>query len=132
MRARAAKVWAELAKPEFYCGYGDPFIRGLAAAATDDLAVRTTALRRALEADPFREDTCPTRAEVPADATATQAIGACELEEPSAGWHDDVDAPSYLAVRAVRLRLEAAGLHTGDRKILLDTLVLATALAREE
>ena len=132
MRERAAKVWAEISRPEFYCGYADPFTRGLATAATDDLADRSTALQRALALDPFRDDTCPTTAAIDAEATAAAAIEACGLADPGTGWQDDVDASSYLAMRAVRLRLEALRLNSGDRALLLDTLVLATALVREK
>ncbi|MGH1341857.1 MAG: hypothetical protein ACRBN8_09920 [Nannocystales bacterium] len=131
MNRRAPKVWAEVANPAFYCGYQDAFTRGLRAAETPDLALRRKALGEALAADPFPLDTCPTAAEVPLDGTAADAIAACELSEPSAAWDHDVDAASYLARRGVRVRLEAAGLYAGDRKILLDTLLLSTALERK-
>lgn len=128
MRKRAARVWAELAKPDLYCGYSDPLLRGLSAAATDDLASRADALARALELDPFETAGCP----LPPDATAATAIAECELDEPAEPWHPDVDATSFFAIRAVRLRLEALGLHADDRRILINTVVLSTALGREK
>lgn len=131
MNRRAAKVWAELANPAFYCGYQDAFTRGLRTAATKNRAARREALGRALASDPYPLDTCPTAAEVPLDAVAAEAIAACGLDEPAAGWDQDVDAASYLAVRAVRVRLEAVSLYAGDRKILLQTLLLSTAIERE-
>lgn len=131
MNRRAPKVWAELANPAFYCGYQDAFTRGLRTAATADAGARRAALGRALASDPYPLDTCPTAAEVPLDATAAEAIAACGLDEPAAAWRHDVDAASYLALRAVRVRLEAAGLHADDRKTLLQTLLLSTALERE-
>lgn len=132
MQKRATKVWSELSNPAFFCGYSDPLTRGLAAAATDDSSQRATALERALDADPFGDDVCPTHADFEATATAADAIVACKIEEAAAGWQSDVDAASYLSMRAVRLRLEALSLHDGDRKILLQTLVLSTALSREK
>ena len=132
MQKRAAKVWAEIAKPAFYCGYSDPLTRGLSAAAVEDPSQRDTGLWRALDADPFGEDACPTGADFEASATAADAVRVCGLDEPDAGWQSDVDAASYLSMRAVRLRLEALSLHDGDRKILLQTLVLSTALARKK
>ncbi len=131
MNRRAPKVWAELANPAFYCGYQDAFTRGLRTAAAANGDVRRAALGRALASDPYPLDTCPTAAEVPLDAVAAEAMAACGLDEPAAGWHQDVDAASYLALRAVRVRLEAASLYAGDRKILLQTLILSTALERE-
>ena len=132
MRKRAAKVWAELAKPSFYCGHTDAFIRGLAAAATDDLDARSDALMRALKADPWATDTCPTMTPLDTQATATDAIAACGLSDEAAGWHDDVDAATFLANRAVTLRLQASKLHEGDRAIVLKTLLLSTAIVREK
>lgn len=131
MKRRAAKAWSEFGDPAFYCGYQDALTRGLRTAATPDLASRQSALWRALDADPYPSDTCPAAAEVASDATAAQAIAACGLEEPHADWDEDVDAASYLALRAVRLRLEAAGLDGADRRILLDTALLSTALERK-
>lgn len=132
MQKRAAKVWAEIAKPAFYCGYSDPLTRGLTAAAVRDASQRDTALRRALDADPFGEDACPTGADLDASATAADAIAACRIDEPESGWQSDVDAATYLSMRAVRLRLEALSLHEGDREILLKTLILSTAISREK
>ncbi len=131
MNRRAPKVWLELANPAFYCGYQDAFTRGLRAAATANLASRKEALGRALAADPYPLGTCPAAADLPLDASAASAIAACGLIESSAGWDHDVDAASYLALRAVRLRLEATGLYATDRKVLLHTLLLSTALERE-
>jgi len=131
MNRRAPKVWAELANPAFYCGYQDAFTRGLRAAATPNLALRQEALGRALAADPYTLDSCPTGADVPLEGTAAQAIVACGLDEPSAGWHQDVDAASFLALRAVRVRLDAASLSGADRSVLLNTLLLSSALERE-
>jgi len=131
MNRRAPKVWSELANPAFYCGYQDAFTRGLRAAATANLALRKEALGRALAADPYTLDSCPSGADVPIEATAAEAITACGLDEPYAGWDQDVDAASYLALRAVRVRLEAASLYAADRKILLNTLLLSTALERK-
>lgn len=131
MYERAAKVWAELAKPAFYCGYSDPLTRGLAAAAVRDTSRRDTALRSALDADPFGDEACPTAADLGTSTTAADVITACGFAEPEASWHADVDAATYLSMRAVRARLEALSLHDGDRKILLETLALSTALARE-
>lgn len=131
MNHRATKVWAELANPAFYCGYQDAFTRGLRAAVTKNVAARRAALGRALAADPYPLDTCPTAAELPLNGTAADAITACGLDEPFAGWDKDVDAASYLALRAVRARLEAAALYTSDRELLLDTLLLSTALERK-
>ncbi|MCR9159592.1 MAG: hypothetical protein ACE37F_04535 [Nannocystaceae bacterium] len=132
MQKRAARVWAELAKPAFYCGYSDPLTRGLSAAASQDRAQRKTALEAALASDPFGPDACPTGADLDDAATAADAIDACALEEAPSGWQSDVDAATYLSMRAVRVRLEALSLHEGDRKILLQTLVLSTALAAED
>lgn len=129
MRRRAAKAWAELAEPGFYCGHSDPFIRGLGAAATEDAHARVDALRAALAADPWPADACPTQAPIPADATAADAMRLCGLEEDAASWRDDVDAMTYIARRAVQVRLEAARLLDGDREIVLNTLLLSTALA---
>ncbi len=131
MKRRAAKAWSEFGDPAFYCGYQDALTRGLRTAATPDLASRQAALWRALAADPYALDTCPSAASVAHDANAADAIAACGLEEPYAEWGKDVDAASYLALRAVRLRLEAAGLDGSDRRILLDTALLSTALERE-
>lgn len=131
MNRRAPKVWSELGDPAFYCGYQDAFTRGLRAAATPNLALRQEALGRALAADAYTLDSCPTGADVPLDATAAKAIEACGVDEPYAGWDQDVDAASYLALRAVRARLEAASLYAGDREILLNTLLLSTALERK-
>lgn len=132
MQKRAAKVWAEIAKPDFYCGYSDPLTRGLTAAAIRDASQRDAALRRALAADPFGEDACPTGADLEASATAADAVAACRIDEPDPGWQSDVDAATYLSMRAVRLRLEALSLHDGDREILLKTLILSTAISREK
>lgn len=132
MHERAPKVWAEISKPEFYCGYSDPFTRGLAAAATKDRVARALALTDALDLDPFPKDACPSGNPLPKGGTATDAIAACAIDEAPASWHQDVDATSFLAIRAARLRIDALGLDTGDRKILLNTLVLATALAAEK
>ncbi len=132
MQERAARVWAEIANPAFFCGYSDPLTRGLAAAAASDPSQRDTALWRARDADPFGEDTCPTGADLETSATAADAIAACRIDEPESSWQSDVDAATYLSMRAVRIRLEALSLGAGDRDILLKTLILSTAVRREK
>ncbi len=131
MRRRAPKVWAELATSAVHCGYRDPFLRALATAATSDPEARTAALEQALELDPFAEQRCPSGASLAASQSATQAIRACGLRTPERGWQDIIDAPTYLAIRAVELRWIAMGLDRGDHRILLSTLILASSLAAE-
>ncbi len=132
MQARAPKAWAVVGNADLMCGYSDPFTQILDRAATDDGPARQTALIAALDADPFAAETCPSGTPpVSADATATDAIASCGLDDPPEGWHAHVGALTFLAVRAVRLRYAALGLETGDHGTLLDILTLASALERE-
>lgn len=131
MNLRAAAAWAELANPSFYCGYQDAFTRGLKAAATIDRDERRKALGRALDVDPYPADTCPSGAKVPVTALAVEAVGACGLDGGNTGRNGDVGAATFLARRAVVLRLEAAGLYGADRKSVLDTFLLAGVLAND-
>lgn len=132
MPRRAPKVWAVVGNADLTCGYSDPFTRALARAATKDLVARRVALTAALDADPFAGETCPagTRPNVEG-ATAADAITACGLDDPPQGWHGDVGALTFLAIRAVRLRYAALGLDQGDHARLLDIVTLASALERE-
>lgn len=138
MRRRAPKVWAALADPKTHCGYSDPFIKALGKAAVDDLTKREEALARALGDDPFFATLCPGQPDVlqkiDTDALDVFAVAeACGLPlgDASPQAHRDIGPWTYLAVRAVSARWEALGLRSPTHRILLNILLLASALEGE-
>lgn len=138
MQNRAPKAWKALGDPKTHCGYRDPFLAALKKAAVDDRDKREQALHRALKSDPFFETLCPRQPDlldrIQSDALDVFAVAdACGLpvEESKRDAHRDIAPGTYLAVRAVSARWEALGLRSPTHRVLLNILLLASALEGE-
>ena len=138
MRARAELFWVELSKADLSCNVRDSVFERLAKAAREpDPTRRTRAMRAEIESDPWLTLTCPAGVEAlnkPALRSSVDAIvRECPIVDAKPGIpiYEDLDPVTFLAVEVVRTHWKAAGARSSDHDILLDTVLLSTALAND-
>ena len=141
MARRAPALWSHVGDSELSCGHSDSLLGALGRAGSlRDPSRREEQLRDALAADPWLDRWCPAAAELlhtveglPPGGGITRLIEGCPLEGVDASMpvYRDLSPMTFAAIEVLRLRWAAVGATSSDHDILLDTLMLSSALESE-